>query len=96
MSKLPSYLFGGEGMGRMASATQQLFAAALWGAGLALFALYVLTHAVVITLEGWPRIALGVVGLSLGLAGFVWRTQLSKSAKRSNVDQATIPDKGRS
>jgi hypothetical protein len=45
----------------------------LTGAGLALFTLYVLAQAIPITLEQWPRIALGTIGLVLAAVGFFLR-----------------------
>jgi hypothetical protein len=50
----------------------------LAGAGLALFALYVLSQIVPFTLEQWPRIAVGVVGLALLVVGFWLRPRPSK------------------
>ena len=57
----------------------------LSGAGLALFALYVLAQAVPITLEQWPRVAVGAVGLALLVLGFVLRPRRPPPEPRSDT-----------
>ncbi len=52
----------------------------LTGAGLSLFALYLLSQVVPITLEQWPRIAVGAVGLGLVVVGAVLQSWLRSSA----------------
>jgi hypothetical protein len=79
----------------MENATRHYFAGALWGAGLALFVLYVLSQAVAIALDGWPRIAVGALGLVLFAAGFVCRPRPTKPAVRSDAEPDTAPDRGR-
>jgi hypothetical protein len=56
--------------------TRLYLAGVLTGAGLGLFSLYVLSQAVTITLEQWPRIAVGASGLILLLAGEITRRRL--------------------
>ncbi len=58
-----------EGVGMKSDFSRGYLAGAVYGGGLTLFALYVVSHAFTITLLGWSRIALGVVGLALWLAG---------------------------
>lgn len=77
----------------MASATRHNLAGAIWGAGLALFVLYVLSHAVPIRLEGWPRIAVGGVGLVLLGAGFAWRPRPANPAGRSDAEPNAAADR---
>lgn len=59
------------------------FAGIVTGAGLALFVLYVLSHAVSITIVGWPRIAIGIVGLALWVGGGLWQRKLSSTHRRA-------------
>jgi hypothetical protein len=55
------------------------------GAGFALFVLYVLSQAVPIDLERWPRLAVGVMGLALLAVGFVLRPRLRKPIDRTDA-----------
>ena len=59
-------------------AMQPYCAGLLTGAGMALFALFVLSQAVPISLEHWPRIAIGAVGLGLLAAGLLLSRRLRK------------------
>ena len=58
----------------------------LTGAGLSLFALYVLAQAIPITLEQWPRIAVGAGGLILAAAGFFLRPRPASPKERSGAE----------
>jgi len=71
--------------------SQPFWAGFLCGAGLALFALYVLAQAVAINLEGWPRIPVGAVGLGLLVVGFGLGRRLDKAPGRTDAVQGLGP-----
>ena len=61
------------------------FAGVVTGAGLALFFMYILSDAVTITMVGWPRIAIGGVGIALWMVGGLWQRKLSSNNPASAV-----------
>ncbi len=65
----------------------------LSGAGLSLFAVYVLSQAIPINLEEWPRLAVGAIGLALLVAGFLLRPWRLSSASVSDAEPATRADR---
>lgn len=61
----------------MRGSTSMFLAGAAWGAGISLFSLYLLSGAFPMTLAGWPRLAVAVIGLALWITGLLAGRRLS-------------------
>jgi hypothetical protein len=71
-------------------ATRNYLAGCVTGAGLALFVLYILSQAIPITLERWPRIAVSAVGLALNGVGFTLRPRPTKPGGASGAGPGSV------
>ena len=78
-------------------ATRGFWAGVLWGAGLALFLVYVLTDeaAIGLTLTRPQRLAVGGLGLAMWAAGFALGSRLRGSGRPAGAESVAAKDRAR-